>query len=217
MRAAVAAVGSVFLLSGCVTVAGTPTWPGAALAKAALSATDFGPGVQYDPIREDPGRPDGAGGPGPMMSRPPGCTNALTNVIANSAERGPGSAVKYSLGYDGVRIVMTLLSWNLDLGKLQAAAQRCAHFEAFFDRDSPGIPITTSTLPGLEPGALAYQQTMRLDGATSSIYMAFQNVGSRAVFGVAFPVPDPQIEAKAVLPQTFLDAFGRQVAKIRAS
>lgn len=211
------AVSSAFLLSGCVTVAGTPTWPGAVLAGSALTATDFPAGVEYDAIRDEPGQPDGAGGPGSMMSRPAGCANALTNVIADSAERGPGSAVKYALGYDGARIVMTLLSWNLDLDKLRAAAERCARFEAFFDRDSPGIPITTTTLPGLEPDALAYQQTMKLDEAMSSVYMAFQNTGSRAVFGVAFPVPNPQIDAKSVLPQTFLDAFTRQVAKIRSS
>ena len=47
--------------------------------------------------------------------------------------------------------------------------------------------------------------------------MAFQNVGRRAVFGVAFPGINPQIEAKASLPQTFLDVFSRQVEKLRAS
>lgn len=218
MRAAVVAVSAVFLLSGCgATVAGTATWPGAALAKAALTATDFPPGVQFDPIVEKPGQPDGAGGPGSMLSRPEGCSNALTNVIRQTAERGPGSAVKYSVGYDTVRIVVTLLSWNLDLDKLRAAAQRCAKFETFFDPDSPGIPMTTTELAGLEPGALGYQQTMKLDDAQSSIFMAFQNIGSRAVFGVAFPVEDPRIDAKASLPQTFLDIFAKQVAKSRSS
>ena len=61
-----------------------------------------------------------------MLSRPQGCSNALTNVIAQSAERGPGSAAKYAASYDGARIAMTLLSWNLDLDKIEAAAGRCA-------------------------------------------------------------------------------------------
>jgi len=152
-----------------------------------------------------------------MLSRPEGCANALTNVISGSAERGPGSALKYALAYDGARIVITLLSWNLDLDSLRAAAQRCAAFEAFFDRGSVGIPLTTTALPGLDPEALAYQQTMTLGGASSSVFMAFQNVGGYAALGIAFPTPDPHIDAKASLPQTFLDVFGRQAAKMRAS
>ena len=160
------------------------------------------------------GRP--AHGPGSMLSRPEGCSNALTNVIATTAERGPGSAAKYAVSYDGARMVVTLLSWNLDLDTLRAAAQRCAKFEAYFDPGSEGIPITTAELPGLEPGALGYQQTMKLKDASTSVYMAFQNVGSRAVFGVAFPTPNSAISAKAELPQTFLEIFAKQVAKLRA-
>ena len=96
MRAALAAMSAVLLLSGCgTTVAGTATWPGAALARAALTATDFPAGAQFDPIVEKPGQPDGADGPGSMLSRPQGCSNALTNIIRQTAERGPGSAVKY--------------------------------------------------------------------------------------------------------------------------
>jgi hypothetical protein len=37
---------------------------------------------------------------------------------------GPGSAAKYAVSYDGARIVMTLLSWNLDLEALKAAADQ---------------------------------------------------------------------------------------------
>lgn len=207
----------VGVLAGCsAAVPGTATWPGAALEATVLRVTDFPPGVQYDRISEQPGTPDGADGPGSMMSRPEGCANSLTNVIANSAERGPGSAAKYAVSYDGARVVMTLLSWNLDLEKLRAAAVRCAKFEAFFDPESVGIPITTTELSGLEPDALAYQQTMRLNDASTSVYMAFQNIGERAVFGVAFPTPNSAIEAKATLPQTFLDVFGRQIEKLRS-
>lgn len=57
---------------------------------------------------------------------------------------------------------MTVLSWPLDLDRLEAAAGRCAKFETYFDTNSKGIPITTTDLPGLSDDALAYQQTMQL-------------------------------------------------------
>ncbi len=213
-RAAVAAAAG--LLAGCATaVPGTATWPGAVLNAAMLGAGDFPPAAQYDRIIERPGVPDGADGPGSMLSRPEGCSNALTNVISKSAQRGPGSAAKYAVSYDGARMVMTLLSWNLDLDTLHAAAERCAKFEAFFDPGAEGIPITTVELPGLEPGALGYQQTMKLNDASTSVFMAFQNIGGRAVFGVAFPTPNSAIAAKAELPQTFLEIFAKQVAKLK--
>ena len=215
---AVALAPAMVLLAGCGgTVEGTATWPGAVLQRALLNPSDFPAGVQYDRIIEQPGQPDGADGPGSMLSRPEGCANALTNVIKQSGERGPGSAEKYAVAYDGARIVMTLLSWNLDLDALRTAADRCATFEAFFDPVSEGIPITTTELSGLESGALGYQQTMNLGNSSSSVYMAFQNAGRRAVFGVAFPGMNPRIAAKASLPQTFLDVFTDQVGKLRAS
>lgn len=209
---------SAVVLSGCATtVDGAATWPGAVLQKALLTSDDFPDGVQYDRIEEQSGVPDGAGGPGSMLSRPRGCVDALTNVIRQSAERGPGSAAKYAVGYDGARMVMTVLSWNLDLDAIKAEAQRCATFEAFFDPASEGIPMTTTALAGLPDGALGYQQTMNLNGTDSSGYMAFQNVGGRAVFGVAFPIENPTIPVKGSLPQTFLDVFGQQVANLPAS
>ncbi|MBI3692005.1 MAG: hypothetical protein HY239_15495 [Mycolicibacterium aromaticivorans] len=204
------------LVAGCgSTVSGTATWPGATLEKATLAPADFPPGVQYDRIVEQLGQPDNTGSPPSMRSRPAGCANALTNVIADSAERGPGSAAKYAATYNGTRIVMTVLSWPLDLDKLEAAAGRCAQFETYFDTRSKGIPITTTELPGLSDDALAYQQTMQLMGSASSVYMAFQNVGRYGVFGIAFPTSDPSIAAKASLPQTFLDVFAKQAVKIR--
>ena len=82
---------AVVLLSGCAeTVSGTATWPGAVLEKALLDEADFPPGVQYGRIVDEPGQPDAADGPGSMLSRPKGCANVLTNVIKESAERGPG-------------------------------------------------------------------------------------------------------------------------------
>jgi hypothetical protein len=208
----------VMLVIGCATtVAGTATWPGAVLERAMLGESDVPAGVQYDRILEKPGQPDGAGEPGPMLSRPQGCSNALTNVISQSAERGPGSAAKYAISYDGARIVMTLLSWNLDLDKIEAAANRCAKFEAFFDPNSRGIPIITVELPGVESGALAYQQTMKLRNSASNVYMAFQNVGDDALFAIALPAGNPAIGAKATLPQTFLDVFAAQANRLRSS
>lgn len=209
---------SAMLLSGCSpTVSGTPTWPGAFLQQALLSGDDFPAGVQYDRIVEQSGQPDGADGPGSMLSRPKGCADALTNVIRESAERGPGSAAKYAVSYDGARMVITLLSWSLDLDTISAEAERCATFEAFFDPTSTGIPMTTSPLDGLDDGAVGYRQTMNLNGTESSGFMVFQNVGRRSVFGVAFPSENPTIPVKASLPQTFLEIFARQVGKVRAS
>ena len=209
---------AVLLVSGCATmVTGTATWPGATLERVLLTKSDFPSGVQYDRIIETPGQPDGAGGPGSMLSRPDGCANALTNVIAKTAERGPGSAAKYAAAYDGARMVMTVLSWNLELDELKAVAQRCAKFEAFFDPSAEGIPITTTELPGAGPGALAYQQTMDLNGNPSSVYMVFQNVGKLGLVGIAFPTPDPGVSVKASLPQTFLEVAAKQAERMGAT
>ena len=203
-------------LTACTTtVAGTATWPGATLERVLLTEQDFPAGVQYDRLTDDPTQPDGTGGPPPMMSKPQGCANALTNVIAKSAERGPGSAISYSVSFDGARVIMTVLSWRLDLEGLAATAGRCERFEAFFDSQSDGIPITTTRLPA-DDRSLVYQQTMELAGEQNSIYMAFANVGPKAVFGIVFPTENPTIPVKATLPQTFTDMVDRQIARIEA-
>ena len=75
-----------------------------------------------------------------MLSVPKGCADGLTKVIAASAERGAGSAVEYVVGYDGARILVTVLSWPLDLDALAAEAQRCERFETFFDASSTRHP-----------------------------------------------------------------------------
>lgn len=217
VRAVVALATVGGLSTGCASpISGTPTWPGATLEKVMLTAADFPPGVQYDRIIEQPGQRDGAGGPPGMLSKPQGCSNALTDVIAASAERGPGSSEKYSVAYDGARIVMTVLSWQLNLQRLEVTATRCERFEAFFDPASEGIPITTTKLPGTGQDALAYQQTMRLNGAERSIFMSFANIGQLAVFGIAFPAANPAIPAKASLPQTFLDVVTLQADRMRS-
>jgi hypothetical protein len=204
------------LPTGCAhAISGNPTWPGAMLEKVVLTAADFPPGVQYDRITRTPGQPDGAGGPPAMLSNPEGCSDGLTRAIADSAERGPGSAVEYVVGYDGARIVMTVLKWPLDLARLAATAERCAQFQTFFDPSTPGIPMTTVRLNTPRPEALAYQQTMRLNNVDSSVYFAFENVGTMAVFGIAFPTPNPSITVKAALPQTFLDLVANQADRAR--
>jgi hypothetical protein len=181
-----------------------------------LSAADFPPGVQYDRITRSPGQPDGAGGPPAMLSNPEGCSDGLTRAIADTAERGPGSAAEYRVAYDGARIVMTVLTWPLDLARLAATAERCARFQTFFDPSAPGIPMTTVRLETSRPDALVYQQTMRLNNADSSAYFTFENIGRMAVFGIAFATPDPSITVKATLPQTFLDIAAKQAERAEA-
>jgi hypothetical protein len=218
MRATVIAAVLVAALTGCANmIAGTATWPGARLEKAVLTAADFPPGVQYDRIVKSAGQADGAGGPPAMLSTPEGCSDGLTRAIAESAERGRGSAAEYVVGYDGARIVMTVLTWPLDLARLAATAERCAHFQTFFDSSTPGIPMTTTRLQTPRPDALVYQQTMRLNNVDSSVYFAFENIGRMAVFGIAFPTPNPSIAVKAALPQTFLEIVDKQVDRAQTA
>lgn len=212
-------VGLVALMtvSGCSSVvAGSPTWPGAVLEKALLTAADFPPGVQFDRVTDDGAGPGGSVGPAPMLSTPAGCSDGLTRVIAESAERGPGSAAQFIAAYDGARMVLTVMTTPLPLDRLAATAQRCAQYSTYFDPADEGIPMTTTELATPRASALAYQQTMRLGGSAQSIFFAFENVGSWAVFGVAFPTQNPSIAAKGALPQTFLDIFGAQAQRLDA-
>lgn len=217
-RLAVAVVLTALTSTGCThAIEGSPTWPGARLDRALLTAADFPQGVQFDHVVRDPGRGgDGAGAPPAMLSRPAGCSEGLTRVIAQSGERGPGSAKEYVVGYDGARIVMTVLTWRLDLDKLAATAERCSRFETFFDESSPGIPMTTTRKDPPRADALVYEQTMQLGGVDSSVYFTFENIGTMAVYGVAFPTPNPTIPVKATLPQTFLDIATEQAERVAA-
>ena len=147
-----------------------------------LTAADFPPGVQYDRITREPGQPDGAGAPPAMLSRPEGCSDGLTRVIADSAERGPGSAAKYLVAYDGARMVITVLTWRLDLDRLAAVAERCAEFETFFDPSTPGIPMTTTRMETPRADALVYEQTMQLGGtAEQRLLLLREHRGHRGV------------------------------------
>lgn len=210
------AVLAAAVLTGCgPTTTGSATWPGARLEKAVLTAADFPQGVQYDRVVRGPGEADGTGSGAPpaMLSRPEGCSDALTRDIAASAERGPGSAAEYVAAYNGARIVMTVATWHLDLEKLAATAERCAHFETFFDPSDDGIPMNTTKLDTARAGALVYEQTMRLGGVDSNVYFSFENAGTMAVYGIAFPAPNVAISAKAMLPQTFLDIAAKQAER----
>jgi len=205
----------VTVLAACThTVDGTATWPGARLTGVLLTIRDFPAGVQFDRIVEDRGAGPGGGAP-PMMSSPAGCADALTKVIGDDAERGPGAAVKYVVAYDGARMVMTVLTSNLDMPRLSAAADRCSWYHTFFDPAEPGIPITTTRIATDRPDALAYRQTMTLRGVDHSVYFSFENVGDMAVFGLALPTPNPAIPVKGTLPQTFLDIADKQAQRMR--
>lgn len=212
-----AAMLSTVLLAGCShLVTGTAEWPGGRLERAVLSEGDFAPGVRYQRIIKDHGEPDGASAPPPMLSSPKGCTDGLTRDIAATAERGAGSAAEYAVAYDGARMIVTVLTWPLNLERLAATAARCARYETFFDPSEAGIPVTTTRLPSPRGDALVYQQTMYLGGDESSVYFSFENVGSMAVFAIAFPTPDPSIPVKGTLPQTFLEITEEQAARAEA-
>jgi hypothetical protein len=139
----------------------------------------------------------------------------MTQVIAQQAERGAGSAAQYIVAYDGARMVITVLTWPLDLNRLAETANRCAEFRAFFDPFSEGIPMTTTKLQTPRADALVCQQTMNLSGVEDSVYFSFENVGTMAVFGIAFPTPNPAVSVKGSLPQTFLEIAGKQADRAR--
>ena len=209
---------TALLVGGCAQpIAGTATWPGARLENVLLTPANFPPGVQFERIDRGPGQADGAGAPPAMLSRPEGCSEGLTRAIADSAERGPGSAAEYVVAYDGARMAITVLTWRLDLEKLAAVADRCAKYETFFDSSTPGIPMTTTRLQTSRADALVYEQTMRLRGQTDSVYFSFENIGNTAVFGVAFPTPNPSIPVKGSLPQTFLETTAKQAQRAQSA
>jgi hypothetical protein len=211
-------VATALLVGGCAPpIAGTATWPGARLENVLLTPADFPPGVQFDRIDREPGLADGVGAPPAMLSRPEGCSDGLTRAIADSAERGPGSAAEYLVAYDGARMFVTVLTWRLDLEELAAVADRCAQYETFFDPSTPGIPITTTRLQTPRTDALVYEQTMQLRGQTDSVFFSFENIGNTAVFGVAFATPNPSIPVKGSLPQTFLETTARQAERVQSA
>jgi hypothetical protein len=77
--------------------------------------------------------------------------------------------------------------------------------------------MTTTKLQTPRPNALVYEQTMRLGGIDNNVYFSFENVGDMAVFGIAFPTPNPTIPVKGSLPQTFLDTTAKQAERARSA
>jgi hypothetical protein len=114
-------------------------------------------------------------------------------------------------------MVMTVLTWRLDVDQLAGTAERCAHFKTFFDPTDAGIPMTTMRIESPRPDALVYRQTMTLAGQDHSVYFSFENIDTMAVFGIAFPTANPVISAKGELPQTFVDIASRQAERIAAA
>ena len=135
-----ATVAAALLLAACgQTVAGTPTRPGATLEKVTSPAPTSRPACSSTASHDKPDSPDGAGGPGRccpcrgLRQRADRRDRQIRPARPRQRHQARGS-------YDGVRIVMTVLSWLLDLQQLEATANRCAKFEAFFDPNSEGIP-----------------------------------------------------------------------------
>jgi hypothetical protein len=77
-----------------------------------------------------------------------------------------------------------------------------------------GIPVTTTRLDTPRPDVLGYEQSMTLGTESVSVYFAFDNVGSSALVGIAFPTPNPTIPVKGTLPQTFLDTSTKQAQRL---
>jgi hypothetical protein len=61
---------------------------------------------------------------------------------------------------------------------------------------------------------MGYQQSMKLGTESVSVYFSFENVADCAVFGIAFPTPNPTIPVKGTLPQTFLDISAKQAERL---
>ena len=76
--------------------------------------------------------------------------------------------------------------------------------------------MTTTRLQTPRADALVYEQTMRLSNVEDRVYFSFENVGDMAVFGIAFPTPNPSISVKGSLPQTFLDIVAKQADRARS-
>jgi hypothetical protein len=55
---------------------------------------------------------------------------------------------------------------------------------------------------------------MTLGTESVSVYFVFDNVGSSALFGIAFPTSNPTIPVKGTLPQTFLDISTKQAQRL---
>ena len=122
-----------------------------------------------------------------MLSQPEGCSDGLTRIIAAAAERGAGSASKYVVAYDGARIVMTVLTWELgsrrarrDGGALRSLPDLLRPVVGRHSDDHHQAADFASRRAGL-PADHGPQRS------ESSVFFSFENVDQMAVFGIAFP------------------------------
>ncbi len=205
-------------LVGCTqTVTGTATWPGARIAQSLLTADELPPGTKYDRVVADLGpvtvnnQQVVVGG---MPSNPQGCADGLSPRLANAGKAGPENTARYIARFNGANIIVSLLRDTIDLTNVKDVATRCAKYEVFFDKSSPGTPMTTEPVQDGPVGVLTYKQTMIMPRGTTSRYMAFANVHGVAMVATSFDLRDPSVKAVATMPQTFLDIVAKQVDKI---
>ena len=204
-------------LVGCTqTVSGTATWPGARIAQSLLTADELPQGAKYDRVVADPGpvTVNNQQVIGAMPSNPQGCADGLSPRLANAGRAGPENTARYIARFNGANIIVSLLRDTIDLANVQAVASRCAKYEVFFDKSSPGTPMITDPVQGGPVGVLVYKQTMIMPKGTTSRYMAFANIRGVAMVATSFDLRDPSVKAVATMPHTFLDIVAKQVDKI---
>ncbi|MUM19960.1 hypothetical protein FZI91_00230 [Mycobacterium sp. CBMA271] len=204
-------------LVGCSpSIAGQATWPGERIAKSLLTADELPKGTQYDRVIADPGRVivNNQQVVGAMPSNPQGCADGLSPRLANAGQPGPENTARYIARFNGANIIVSLLRDTIDLANVKSVATRCAKYEVFFDKNSPGTSMTTELVQGGPVGALIYKQTMIMPKGTNIRYMAFANVQGVAMVATSFELRDPSVTATATMPKTFLDIVEKQVDKI---
>ncbi|MBB4853694.1 hypothetical protein HNP40_001060 [Mycobacteroides chelonae] len=197
-------------------MSGTATWPGARIAQALLTADELPAGTKYDRVVADPGpvTVNNQQVVGAMPSNPPGCADGLSPRLANAGRAGPENTARYIARFNGANIIVSLLRDSIDLTNVKTVATRCAQYEVFFDKSSPGTPMITEPVQGGPVGVLVYKQTMIMPRGTTSRYMAFANVDGVAMVATSFDLRDPSVTATATMPRTFLDIVAKQADKI---
>ncbi len=217
LRNITAIAASALALAGCTqTVTGTATWPGARIAQSLLTADELPQGTKYDRVVADlgPVTVNNQQVVGAMPSNPQGCADGLSPRLANAGRAGPENTARYIARFNGANIIVSLLRDTIDLANVKEVATRCATYEVFFDKSSPGTRMITEPVQGGPVGVLTFKQTMIMPKGSTSRYMAFANVQGVAMVATSFDLRDPSVKATATMPQTFLDIVAKQVDKI---
>ena len=143
------------------------------------------------PHRREPGQADGAGAPPAMLSKPEGCSDGLTRVIADSAERGPGSAAEYlrrlrrrADGDDGADVA----AGPRQVGRHRRSVRQVRDFLRSVGPRHSDDHHEAADPARRRAGVRADHAVER--HAESSVYFSFENVGETAVFGIAFPTAE---------------------------